>query len=631
MKYRSARTVARNCGGWIWLVGTLICGGAIDCGGPIVSAAEDTVSATFTKSQRHCIDDNALWGPAEKQNVTTVEASASAVQWLIARTPLPIAEEIERAAKIHADVLANHETSDGPPPVADILSNLVDAIPPRMRSADYQFTVTIVDQNEQNSFSAGGGHIYLSDLFLQSSPADDPVGRDRIAFVLAHELGHLCLGHAKRLFQREWLRDELKRDIEADSERKGNGEQIVGFVRGVGAVLEASYSREDDFHADLFAIHLCRNAGFDVENGLDVLRRGAVAQNTSLLLDPPERLGVPPVEPEIQAATTGESFTLASRPTFSHRLRRVRLELDGLIYGDEYGLFEFDRESLELQFAEANSIRPGERVVVCIHGMESSLGVYKRLMEHLAESDADAKIRIFGFQYPADESLARSAKYLAREMRRVGAESAEVDFVCHSAGGLVLRHYVEVDGGDAHRVYFQGTPHLGSNLAALRSLLEVGQFMGDLNLGYDAALASAIRDGHGQISYDLLPNSLFLTFLNRPSRQRHLERYTIYRGQAFSLTRSLVIKAAWSTTLKTLARRLDAKGKDDVNAKFARAALDALILPDEIIAGDLCVTPGSAGLDGVNQIYDYRLNHNALPRDPDVVDHLVRQLISDNQ
>ncbi|TWU42770.1 hypothetical protein [Novipirellula artificiosorum] len=195
----------------------------------------------------------------------------------------------------------------------------------------------------------------------------------------------------------------------------------------------------------------------------------------------------------------------------------------------------------------------------------------------------------------------------------------------------MLRHYVEVDGGDAHRVYFQGTPHLGSNLAALRSLLEVGQFIGDLNFGFDAALASAIRDGHGQISHDLLPDSMFLTYLNRPSRPRHLERYAIYRGKAFSRTRSFFVRAALSSTIKSLARRLDEDGSDDISVEFARAALDTLVLPDEIFEGDLCVTSLSAQFEGVEKIYDYRLNHTALPRDPDVVEHLAQQLVSDNQ
>jgi hypothetical protein len=159
--------------------------------------------------------------------------------------------------------------------------------------------------------------------------------------------------------------------------------------------------------------------------------------------------------------------------------------------------------------------------------------IYLPLMNRLAADPAGGNFRILGFQYPNDESLARSGKFLKREMLRVCAAAKHVDFVCHSAGGLVFRQYAEVEGGEFHHVYFQGTPHYGSDLAALRSLLEATQFLSDLKLGYDGALQQAILDGHGQMSYDLQPDSLFLRQLNAP-RDKPGREGCIYCGQASS-------------------------------------------------------------------------------------------------
>ena len=120
--------------------------------------------------------------------------------------------------------------------------------------------------------------------------------------------------------------------------------------------------------------------------------------------------------------------------------------------------------------------------------MESNREVYRLLLARLAADERAAQTRLFVFQYPNDDSLARSGRSLEPELRRVFASAAQTDFVCHSAGGLVFRYYAETRGGEFRRAIFLGTPHGGSNLARLRRLLEAVQFVGDLKLGYDQAL-----------------------------------------------------------------------------------------------------------------------------------------------
>ena len=53
------------------------------------------------------------------------------------------------------------------------------------------------------------------------------------------------------------------------------------------------------------------------------------------------------------------------------------------------------------------------------------------------------------------------------------------------------------------------------------------------------------------------------------------------------------------------------------------------MLPNEIADGDLCVTRGSALLDGVETVHDRELSHTALPRDPQTIEEVVRQLVED--
>jgi hypothetical protein len=318
-------------------------------------------------------------------------------------------------------------------------------------------------------------------------------------------------------------------------------------------------------------------------------------------------------------------MTLANHPSAAQRLRRLRLELDGLIYAEPFGLFEFDPRTKTVKRAADRSVPDDARAVVCIHGMESSLKIYLPLMNRVATDPSGVKFRILGFQYPNDESLARSGKFLKREMQRVCASAKNVDFVCHSAGGLVFRQYAEVEGGDFHHVYFLGTPHYGSDLAALRSLLEATQFIGDLKLGYDAALQQAILDGHGQMSHDLQPDSLFLRQLNAPRDNASRDRYTIYRGQASSRTRVLLMKTGVEAGRKSLERLL--KNEDSTRSKFARAGLEKLVIPAEIANGDMAVTLESAKLELVDDVYTHPLHHTELPRNAEIIEHVVKQLV----
>ncbi len=161
----------------------------------------------------------------------------------------------------------------------------------------------------------------------------------------------------------------------------------------------------------------------------------------------------------------------------------------------------------------------------------------------------------------------------------------------------------------------------------MRSLLEATQFIGDLKLGYDAALQQAILDGHGQMSHDLQPDSLFLSYLNAPREDVGRDRCTIYRGQASSRTRVLLIKGAVETGRVGLERLIKREGS--TLSKFAHAGLEKLHVPAEIANGDMAVTLDSAGLAGVDDIQTYPRHHTELPRSPEIIEHLVQRLVAE--
>jgi hypothetical protein len=157
--------------------------------------------------------------------------------------------------------------------------------------------------------------------------------------------------------------------------------------------------------------------------------------------------------------------------------------------------------------------------------------------------------------------------------------------------------------------------------------LEAVQFVGDLKLGYDQALQTAILDGRGQMTFDLEPDSLFLECLNRPREDLHRDRYVIHRGRAFTRTRALLLQAAVDTARAGLVRSLGQK-EDSLLRKFGLSSIDKLVLPAEIADGDMCVRSESALLEGVERVTTHALKHTALPRDAEVISQVVEQLNS---
>src|SRR5262245_1484521 len=164
------------------------------CGTAIAVTRADEPSGgsklfSFTPDQRTCIDDGCLWCPREKRNVSRVEAYGNALKWLVARTPLPIDEEMRRAAEKDEELKSKSKTSAAPAAAEKVFRKLVETLPARMRPTEYEFTLTVVDPSEAEGFSVGAGRVYVSASALRVMLADDRFGRDQLSFVLAHELG----------------------------------------------------------------------------------------------------------------------------------------------------------------------------------------------------------------------------------------------------------------------------------------------------------------------------------------------------------------------------------------------------------------------------------------------------------
>lgn len=172
---------------------------------------------------------------------------------------------------------------------------------------------------------------------------------------------------------------------------------------------------------------------------------------------------------------------------------------------------------------------PSRPVVVLVHGLDADRNDCIAIGELLRQQGFQTAY----FSYPGDQPIDDSAAMLAHSMSLLHERfpRMQVNFVAHSMGGLVARDYVEGPsyGGHVQRLILVAPPNHGSSWAHLRPVLSA---QGNYYLRQsepDWRWTWVITEGMGEAGSDLLPNSDFLSQLNRLPRRPGV-KYTIIAG-----------------------------------------------------------------------------------------------------
>ncbi|MFH1724906.1 MAG: M48 family metallopeptidase [Elusimicrobiota bacterium] len=147
------------------------------------------------------------------------------------------------------------------------------------------------------AFAAPGGFIFVTRGLLVELEGD----RDRIAFVLAHEIGHAELGHtADRVRYKAWL--------------KRWGVPGGGLAQGLRELAALAYSPGQELEADAFALGMLRAADFRLAASVEALER--------IHPDGRSEGGWRRLPPELLAEALGDYFR--THPGRRERLERLR-------------------------------------------------------------------------------------------------------------------------------------------------------------------------------------------------------------------------------------------------------------------------------------------------------------------
>lgn len=131
--------------------------------------------------------------------------------------------------------------------------------------------VNIYEIDPVNGLAAPDGRIFITRGFYNKFRSGE-VSADEMASVIAHELGHVALGHSRRRMI----------DFSGQNALRTALAMVIGrFVPGVGPIIAgaltslvaARLSRNDEYEADAYAAALLTKAGIGVSPQISMFRK----------------------------------------------------------------------------------------------------------------------------------------------------------------------------------------------------------------------------------------------------------------------------------------------------------------------------------------------------------------------
>lgn len=194
-----------------------------------------------------------LWGCATIYNPATGEKE---IYFIDTKSEINIGRNISRS------ILRENKTIDDPQKIAYLerVGRKVTAVSDRK---DIEYHFFILDAKGINAFALPGGYIFVNKDSL------DKLTEEELAFVLAHEVGHIAARHSIKRLQAS-LGLELIMSI---AFKNVNNDTILRATDIVYNIISLGYSRKDELLADSLAVKYTHRAGYSPQGGISLMKK----------------------------------------------------------------------------------------------------------------------------------------------------------------------------------------------------------------------------------------------------------------------------------------------------------------------------------------------------------------------
>jgi predicted alpha/beta hydrolase family esterase len=258
-----------------------------------------------------------------------------------------------------------------------------------------------------------------------------------------------------------------------------------------------------------------------------------------------------------------------------------------------------------------------KRLVLVVGGLQTSCEASKAFATQLEqELGMPADLRVGAFDYPNDGSIAESGQALLVVLKLLSEKSpnTRLTLVTHSMGGLVARTALERNAKDrinVDQLIMICPPNQGSVLAQYADALELADAVSRVKESRQdlrSLPTLLIDDGLGEACEELIPNSHFLTELNRCARVPGV-KYSIIAGSKGPI--NPIARLVSSLVVEEVDRHSRDRFRDSALLDEAIKRTNELLQSDELTKGlgDGAVSLKSAKLDGVTDFETLKIKH----------------------
>ena len=550
----------------------------------------------------------------------------SIIAWLINQVSVTEEEEFNGAIESHEKIKTTVKFSPTPLNVNNAFKKLVSNIPSNLNYKGFTYELFVLDQPDLNVFTNGGGYVYITKPLLEKFLDVNAQPTAGLYFILANELGKISHKHTRRGYQLIEIEKELKRLVNLNIEDEILKVILQTSINPALGTVKFLYTPHQVYQADIFALYLCRNSGIQLDDSLDALRLFVVDKYPKI-----KEMDFVISQDLKEGYSSFDSSPLV-------RLKKLLNETEGVVddSSEKFGLLRYQKDAKVFELCKQASIAGDKTTLVFCHGLKGNEETFKYFIEEVAKNMGVGNMELLVFRYPNNQSLSRSGQFLTTEINRVFKDQKKVQFICHSAGGLVFRHYAEINNGSYGNAFFIGTPHKGSDIIKFKFLIDTNEFV--IGFGYGGLpkiISDTIPEGRGEIGFDLQPGSLFLSYLD--SLKLTQKNYFIFNSnftgvgltdQGGAKNKAMVYgleNYLLPEVKKGLVKRTGQIGSPLLK-KWALEAITQLEIPDEIKNGDLAVTINSSKIGEAKVVTRNGLNHIEIVSDAKVITEIIKKI-----